>query len=140
LYRCRFDAGGSETEAVIKIARDARSNPPLLNELRVLGRLRLADTEQRFTPFLPNVEESFAYSAEARQAMVLRVHESIASPVDELYTLEEVLCHYRSGLDPKDMAWIWRRLLSVIGFAHSANVIHAAVLPPHVLSSRGSTS
>jgi hypothetical protein len=31
------------------------------------------------------------------------------------------------------MAWMWRRLLIVLGFAHACGVIHGAVLPTHVL-------
>ena len=31
------------------------------------------------------------------------------------------------------MAWIWRRLLLVLGYAHDHDVVHGAVLPPHIL-------
>ena len=40
---------------------------------------------------------------------------------------------YPAGLDGRDVAWFWRRLLSVLGFAHANGVVHAAVLPMHVL-------
>jgi hypothetical protein len=136
VYRCRFPVNGREAEGVIKIARDARTNQPLRNEARVLDLLHAADRELRFSPFLPAVEESFAYCqdapSEARQANVLRAHGSIRS-VDELYTLEEVRRCYPGGIDARDMAWIWRRLLSILGFAHANHLVHGAVLPPHVL-------
>ena len=136
VYRCRYVANRHEVEGLVKIARDARTNGPLRNEARVLEQLFAADEDHRFRPFLPCVEESFAYCQdappEARQANVLRMHGSIAS-VDELYTLEEVRRQYPNGIDARDMAWIWRRLLTVLGFVHASNVIHGAVLPPHVL-------
>ena len=37
------------------------------------------------------------------------------------------------GLDPRDVAWMWRRLLVALGLAHRAGVVHGAVLPDHVL-------
>ena len=136
VYRCRFAANGREVEGIIKIARDGRGNEPLRCEARVLDELFAHDRDHRYRPFLPCVEESFAYCqdapSKARQANVLRMHASIAS-VDELYTLEEVRRHHTRGIDPRDMAWIWRRLLSIIGFVHAHGVMHGAVLPPHVL-------
>jgi hypothetical protein len=136
VYRCRFPTDGREVEGVIKIARDWRTNQPLRNEARALDQLHGADRELRFGPFLPHVVESFAYCqdapSEARQANVLGLHGSIRS-IDELYTLEEVRRANPRGLDARDMAWIWRRLLTVIGFAHANHLVHGAVLPPHVV-------
>src|SRR6516164_8396933 len=31
------------------------------------------------------------------------------------------------------MAWMWRRLLVALGFAHRCGLVHGAVLPEHVL-------
>jgi hypothetical protein len=136
VYRCRFVANGREAEGVMKIARDARVSEPLRSEARVLEQLFALDHDRRFRPFLPCVEDSFAYCqdapSEARQANVLRMHASIGS-VDELYTLEEVRRHHPRGIDARDMAWIWRRLLTILGFAHANHVIHGAVLPTHVM-------
>ncbi|MFI5936504.1 molecular chaperone DnaJ [Actinoplanes sp. NPDC051494] len=36
-------------------------------------------------------------------------------------------------LDPRDVAWMWRRLLTGIGWAHRAGVVHGAIVPEHVL-------
>src|SRR5690606_6533500 len=33
----------------------------------------------------------------------------------------------------RDAAWMWRRLLVGIGFAHRTGVLHGAVLPDHVM-------
>jgi hypothetical protein len=40
---------------------------------------------------------------------------------------------YPGGLDPRDAAWMWRRLLFALGGASRAGLVHGAVLPPHVL-------
>ena len=49
------------------------------------------------------------------------------------FTLAQVKAAYPDGLDPRDAAWMWRRLLVAIGLARQAGLIHAAVLPEHVL-------
>jgi serine/threonine protein kinase len=64
---------------------------------------------------------------------VLKLDDDIRSPADELYTLEDVRAAHPAGLDARDVAWIWRRLLSVLGFAHTQGVIHGQILPMHVL-------
>ncbi len=141
VYRCRFARGGREAEGVLKVARDARANAFLVNEAAVLRHLHGADRAGAFAPFLPRVEASFAVDdgdadvadgGGPRQANALGVDDEIRS-IDELYTLGEVRGHYPHGVDPRDAAWVWRRLLAVLGFVHEAGVVHGAVLPAHVL-------
>jgi hypothetical protein len=133
IYDCLLTDG---TPALVKIARDACANLLLVNEARILRRLREADRAGRFTPFLSMIVTSFGLGDDAtsqpRQGTVLRMHEAIHSP-DELYTLDEVRTHFPAGLDPRHVAWIWRRLLTILGFAHAQDTVHAAVLPDHVL-------
>jgi len=139
LYRCTFASrggGGARVNGLVKVARDAASNDLVANEAAVLRHLHVSDADGRLAPFLPAIEASFRFDdgpgATPRLANVLRLDDAIASP-DELHTLGEVRTAYRDGLDPKDVAWIWRRVLNVLGFVHKQGVVHAAVLPPHVL-------
>jgi serine/threonine protein kinase len=142
LYRCRYTVGGREMHGIFKVARDARANGWLDNEAAALKRLRVADTDERFKPFFPEFVDSVSVAGAggARQANVLRYHDDIRSP-EELYSLEEIRAAYADGavssstrkIDERDIAWIWRRLLSVLGFAHTHGLIHAAVLPMHIL-------
>ncbi len=60
-------------------------------------------------------------------------HASILDRLDGFVSLADIRRAYPDGLDPRDAAWIWRRLLVALGFAHRAGVIHGAVLPPHVM-------
>jgi hypothetical protein len=48
-------------------------------------------------------------------------------------SLAVVRTAFPAGIDPRDAAWIWRRLLDAVGAAHRAGVIHGAVLPEHVM-------
>ncbi len=49
------------------------------------------------------------------------------------YTLEEVRRRYPAGLDARHLAWVFKRLLTVLGFAHACDLVHGAVLPPHAM-------
>jgi hypothetical protein len=137
VYRCLYFEGPHEVEAVLKVARVSGSNALILNEGRMLGRLHAADPGNRFTPFLPYVRATFGIGDDGRnpprQANVVCVHPSIRSPADELYTLPEVRAAYPAGLDVRHVAWIWRRVLTALGFAHATGIVHGAVLPPHLL-------
>jgi hypothetical protein len=136
VYRCRFVDAGHDVEGVFKIARDARTNHLLGNEADILQQLLGRDEHGRFRPFLPQVVETIhvggTSATAARRANVLRMHPAIRSP-DELYTLAEVREAYPNGLDGRDVAWMWRRILSVLGFIHTHGVVHGAVLPMHVM-------
>jgi len=136
VYRCSYKSEGKEWQAMFRVARDPDDNDLVQNEARILYHFQTADDFADFRAFLPSVLESFTYqdasATHGRQVNILSLHEHIGSPA-ELYSLEEVHRAYGSGIHPKDMAWMWRRLLNILGFVHQSGVIHGAVLPLHVL-------
>jgi hypothetical protein len=114
---------------LIKIARDPADNDLMDREAAVLRRLT-ATGDARLRPYLPALMECQRHrdpdTGAERRANVL-------GRLDGFVTLAEVRAAYPGGLDARDAAWMWRRLLVAAGFAHRAGVIHAAVLPEHVL-------
>ena len=54
-------------------------------------------------------------------------------PARRLRRLASIRAEFPAGIDPRDAAWMWRRLLVALGWAHRAGVVHGAVLPEHVL-------
>ncbi|MFG1603604.1 hypothetical protein [Actinoplanes sp. NPDC049265] len=58
---------------------------------------------------------------------------NVLERLEGFVTLSDVLRLRPDGIDPRDAAWIWRRLLTALGWAHRSGVVHGAVLPPHVL-------
>lgn len=101
----------------------------LAREATALAQL-VQDGDARFQPYAPRLIETFRYRDAAagttRQANVIEL-------LDGFFSLAEVRAVYRDGLDPRDVAWMWRRLLVALGYAHRAGVIHGAVVPDHVL-------
>jgi serine/threonine protein kinase len=136
IYRCSIPQPAGERIGIFKIARDARSNAALANESRVLSNLQQSPDSDAFTAFLPRIVETFNHGGSAtesaRRANILGYHPQVKTP-DELYTLLEVHQAYSDGMDARDVAWIWRRLLNVLSFCHINGTVHAAVLPAHVL-------
>lgn len=121
---------GDEQRQVLKIAKDATNNDLLQGEAKNVRLLWQDDSLARFRPLVPKLLTSFRYRGESgespRQANLL---EFATGP---LYSLKAV--HDRNGdLDPRDMAWIFRRLLLAVGLAHRVGVVHGAVTPEHVL-------
>jgi hypothetical protein len=134
LYRCTIQS--TRRDALFKIARTELANRHVAREWQTLALLHEADSDGRAAPFLPRPVASVNYmqtnGEPARSASVLSYHEGIAGP-DDLYTLEEVRAAHPAGVDARDMAWMWRRLLSILGFVHAQRLVHGNVTPDHVL-------
>src|SRR5262249_15608964 len=76
--------------------------------------------------YLPTLEESVAVGGWlGRRINVLRYDTGF-------HTLEQVHAQH-PALDGVHIAWIFNRLLTVLGFCHRQKIIHGAVLPCHVL-------
>ncbi len=126
-YPCRYVEDSSEHHALIRIVRDPRNNHLAANEVRILNILLNSRDAGKFSPYLPALLDAFLYqdrTAERQAAVFERT--------DGWYSLEQVHRAYPNGVDPRDMAWMWRRLLVALGFAHSNLVIHGAVLPQNI--------
>ncbi len=136
VYRCTYKIEDKEWQGMFRIARDPADNDLVKNEAQTLYHLQSARDYDQFGLFLPSILESFSYqdasASGTRQVNICGLHKDIKKP-NELYSFEEVREHYDSGIDPKDMAWMWRRLLYILGFVHSNEVVHGAIVPSHVL-------
>lgn len=93
----------------LMIAREAMT----LSVLRSEGR-------SAFLPYLPEILSS---TGDAVTLVYL----------DGFYNLEEVKARYPDGIDPRDMAWMFRRLLVALGHTVETGTVHGAVVPSHVM-------
>ncbi|WUH95099.1 molecular chaperone DnaJ [Streptomyces sp. NBC_00433] len=119
---------GDRRQAVVKIPREPRDNDLMEHEADVLTRLRTVG-EARHRAYAPTLVESFR---QRRDDGTERVVNAFA-PLTGFHTLAEVAAAHPGGLDPRDAAWMWRRLLTALGWAHRARLVHGAVFPEHVL-------
>ncbi|WP_106398305.1 serine/threonine-protein kinase [Actinocorallia populi] len=119
LFEVTLDGG----PAVLKLPRNAADNDLLEREAVALRQLR-ANGDPRFLPYVPELVESLRYEGRSGHILVR---------LEGFHTLAEVHDARPDGVDPRDAAWMWRRLLVALGFAHRAGVLHGAVLPEHVM-------
>jgi serine/threonine protein kinase len=129
---CMLYAGHAvgNSPKILKIPVQPGDNDLLANETRILKHLQTSKNYAELRYFVSQLADSFVYqeknSGTTRQINVLE-------HIDGLYSLKEVHAAYPQGVDPRDMAWMWRRLLVALGFAHASRVIHGAILPTHIL-------
>jgi serine/threonine protein kinase len=128
LFSATFDG---TRDVVIKMPRDPADGDLLEREAVALRQLP-KDGDGRYLPYVPRLVESFRHRSRDGGAGTERRTNAIAA-LNGFYSLAEVHDAYPGGLDPRDAAWMWRRLLVGLGFAHRAGVLHGAVLPEHVL-------
>ena len=127
-YPCRFDADGKLHLATLKLVRDPHQNGLAQNEMIALRTLHAAPDAKKFGAYFPRLLDAFVYqddSGDDHQALVF-------DRTPGWYSLEDVRRAYPCGVDPKDMAWMFRRVLTALGFAHRNGVFHGAVTPQNV--------
>ena len=116
-------------DAYLKIPRAPRDNDLMEREARAL-RVLAEHGDPRFLPYVPRLVESFRHR-DPHTGAQRRVN--VLATVGGLRSLDDVWTAYPAGIDGRDAAWMWRRLLVALGLAHRAGVVHGAVLPEHVL-------
>jgi hypothetical protein len=123
-------AGGSEITGdatyLLKVSRGPEGYGLLETERQTLTKLLSAAGETTYRSYLPTLVEWFTTAGRAPKRV--NVFRSEAG----LHTLEQVH-EQHPALDGRHIAWIFKRLLAVLGFSHRQQTIHGAVLPCHVL-------
>ena len=110
--------------ALIKVPRHPADNDLLETEAEALRRL-WSHGDPKFRPYAARLIESFVWEDAQRR----RRRANVVALQRGMISLDRV-----SGpRDARDVAWIWRRLLVAVGWAHRAGVTHGAILPEHVL-------
>ncbi|AGZ44726.1 lipopolysaccharide kinase InaA family protein [Actinoplanes friuliensis] len=114
--------------ALLKLPRRPGDNDLMQAEATALKKLA-SDGDPKFRAYAPRLIETFTHedAAKARRTAVIMERQR------GFVSLAEVRAAYPDGLDPRDVAWMWRRLLTGLGWAHRAGLVHGAVLPEHVL-------
>jgi serine/threonine protein kinase len=117
-------------KCLLKVVRHPSENDLLDFEARTLAELhkQTGDKAKTFQKYLPKLLDSFPLieGGKHRRVNVLDVAEDYVS-------LAEIHAAYPDGIDPRDAAWMIRRVFEVLGWIHELGYVHGAVLPEHVL-------
>jgi serine/threonine protein kinase len=119
-------AGSGSDLYLLKISRIPAGNALLLNEHKVLAELRKQGHGVHLS-HLPDPVESFMVRD---KGVDRRINAFKYAPCG--HTLEAVRAKH-DPLDPRNLAWMFNRLLAVLGYVHRKGFVHGAVVPPHVL-------
>jgi serine/threonine protein kinase len=115
-----------EPPCLLKVARGPEGNAHLDIERQALTTLLRAAGDTSYRHYLPALTDSFtAIGRGPRRVNVFRWGPGF-------HTLEQVP-EQHPALDGRHLAWIFNRLLTVLGFCHRRGIVHGAVLPCHVL-------
>ena len=119
------DLGGDITEAaVMKTAINVVDSDLVTNESNVLEHLFSPwGKAEKFHGYLPRIYGRFNH--EGQPANLIRWAEGYVS-------LADILKAYPEGIDYRDLAWMFKRALVGVGFAHYRGVIHGCIIPSHI--------
>ncbi|MCP4158266.1 MAG: protein kinase [bacterium] len=112
----------NEGKIAIKVIEDPADNDLMQNEARILKLLHQEAT--KFSRHLPVLLDRFKTS-DGQAGIIMK---RIAGY--DLYTIRE---KYKKGIPSHHIIWIFRRVLSVLGFAHSKGIIHGNIDPSHIM-------
>ncbi|MEU1880374.1 lipopolysaccharide kinase InaA family protein [Streptosporangium sp. NPDC020072] len=113
--------------ALLKIPRGPADNDLMRREAQALRTIE-REGDPTLLPYVPRLVDSLRHgSGDARRRA------NVISRVPDGFVSLAEIARRRPVLDPRDAAWIWRRLLVAIGAAHRAGVVHGAVFGHHVL-------
>jgi hypothetical protein len=110
--------------ALLKVPRSPADNDLMEAEAGALKML-WRDGDPKYRPYAPRLLESFVHEDGARVRRRVNVVERLGGFVPVGVIQREI--------DPRDAAWMWRRLLVGLGWAHRAGVLHGAIVEEHVL-------
>ncbi len=116
-------------ENVVKIARNPRNNDLLVNEANVLNAIKRGPAKEfKSLKHIPVILDSFQILDKKiyKQVNVLKYDKDFIS-------LEQVIEKFPNGIDIRDAAWMFNRLLAALITIHQSGYVHGAVLPCHVL-------
>lgn len=107
-----------------KVAREPRNNPFLEAEAKLLSKSNILPS----FVFVPRIEDSFYIEQEGKRYRV-----NVMSLLNKFVTLKSIHNTYPEGIDPRDAAWIQRRVFGMSLAARSLGLTHTAITLDHVL-------
>lgn len=129
LYLCEHYEDSTVIPGIMKIPRSPKNNDLMKNEALTLKHIAV-EGDANFAAYVPQHLETF------RHRDVIDKKERLVNVLDMpegLYSLQEVHNAFPNGVGPKDIAWMWRRLLVALGYIHSTGRVHGALTPDHIL-------
>lgn len=129
-----YSAEGPQGTVTVKMPRQPSSGRHTEAERSALEALaRLSGEHDWLAPYYPHLLDHGTHLASGSgQRRPVNILDDL-SPARGFVTLAAVRDAYPHGLDGRDWAWMFRRLLKALAGAHLAGLVHGAVLADNVL-------
>jgi hypothetical protein len=121
-----YAAVGDSKEYVVKVSRIVGGDRMLETEQKTLAAIISQAVSSHYDRYFPTPCESFPVNDTMQKRVNVFLHEP------GFYTLEQVHAQHPE-LDGRHLGWIFKRLLTALGFAHLCGFVHGAICPSHVL-------
>lgn len=120
------------SHGLIRVGHLPQDNDLLRSEARLVTHMR-KNTAESWQVYLPELIDSFSI----RDASSRDRHANVFKPLlvnrvinaDAWRPLSLLTRSFPGGVDPRDAAWIWRRMLVALGLSHNAGFVNNAALP-----------
>ncbi len=126
-----FRSGDGST--ILKLARNPRDSDLMQREVTALRTLA-GGSDASVSVFFPRL---LSAGRQKDPATGITRWGSTLRYASGWVTARDIREAYPGGIDPRDAAWMFRRLLTALGYAHRAGIVHGAVLPEHLLLHTG---
>jgi serine/threonine protein kinase len=123
-YNCAWDEGGTNKVGRFFIVVDAKNNDLAEAEVKALKKLGASKNAKYF----PTIHDSFVSIDKGTRRNIL-----VTPSQDKLYSLAEIGKAHPDGIDPRDMAWMFNRLMEGLWYAHKEGIIHGGLNPDCIL-------
>ena len=110
---------------ILKVVQNAADNDLLVNESEVLRAFGKMD--EVLSKYLPRFRDSFALRGKVNRRV------NVLDFADGFITLADVKKAYPSGLDFRDVVWMFNRMLEGLSFIHEQKVVHGGLVPTNVM-------
>lgn len=121
IYRGVRETGG-KLAVLAKVATVPTHNPWLEREAALLDK-------EKGVAWIPKLVDTFTASGGGGKRMRVVILED----VPELQSVTDIMARFPKGVDPRDAAWIQRRVLGHVCIAQRLGVVHGGITPDHVL-------
>lgn len=123
-FRGDLDGDG----CLVKLVRSPTANSLLTNEATAISKILITEEGATNPEFFPQFLEAFTVRSGGKVRKAIAFADKYT-----LVSLEQVLDRYPAGVDPRDMAWMFRRILIALHIVAPTRVVHGALLPEHIL-------
>ncbi len=118
IFNATYDAGYKNAE--LFVTNNPKDTDLAAAHIKALKKIK-TDVNPEYLPYFPKIIENLRYRQGSVEKTIIA-----AEKLDGMYSLREVTERYPEGINAKDVAWIFRRVLVALGNTHEIGLVHGS--------------